>query len=114
MKPHPASAFADAVPVDGRGRRSNHTMILIRARATLLRMAATYFPASSDRESAHRLRAALSQYHSGRWRRDRTLAACPPQYADSYRMVFFAIFTMHDHVPGDRVVRAALAARNRF
>ncbi len=94
MKPLRPTAFVDAEPVDGRGRRSKHTMSLIRARGTLLRMAAMYFPASSDRERAHRLRAALSRYHGGRWRRDRTLAACPAQSAGSYREIFFC--DLHD------------------
>ncbi|KRQ01847.1 hypothetical protein AOQ72_10550 [Bradyrhizobium yuanmingense] len=113
MKPVQRNELTHAVPLDGRGRRTNRTLLSIRARGTLLRMAAAYFPASSERETARRLHAALSRFHGGRWRRDRTLAVCPPQYLGSVQQIFFAIFTMHDHVPSDRVVRQALAQARR-
>jgi hypothetical protein len=109
MKPHRPSAFADAEPVDGRGRRSNHTLLLINARDVLLTEAARFFPSGSDRETARQLRSALATYRAGRWRRDSAEALLPPQHAGTYRALFWAILKLHDHVPGDRVIRAAVA-----
>jgi hypothetical protein len=98
-----------AVPVDGRGRRSNHTLLLIRARDLLVVEAARYFPSPSDRETARQLRKALMTYSSGRWRRDCSLSDCPPQYAGTYRMLFWVIFKLHDAIPGERTIRAILS-----
>jgi hypothetical protein len=109
MRPHRPSIFADAAPVDYRGKRHNHTLRLIRARDLLLMEAARYFPSDSDRETARRLLDALKIYAAGRWQRDAPLARCPPQYAGTYRLLFWAIFKLHDHLPCDRVVRAAVA-----
>ena len=109
MKPVRTADLTNAVPVDGRGRRSNHTVLLIKARDVLLSEAARYFPSPSDRETARRLRKALLTYSVGRWRRDYCLSHPPPQYAGTYRLLFWAIFKLHDHVPCDRAVRTALA-----
>jgi hypothetical protein len=109
MRPHRASAFADAAPVDGRGRRSNHTLLLIKARDALLAEGARFFPASSDRETARQLRVALLRYRNGRWRRDCTEATCPVQHAGTYRSLLWLILKLHDYVPCDKTVRTALA-----
>ena len=109
MKPHRPSMFADGAPIDGRGKRHEHTLLLIRARNILLMEAARYFPSDSDRETARQLLLALETYHAGRWRRDYAREACPPQYAGTYRLLFWAIFKLHDHLPCDRVVRTAVA-----
>ena len=106
MKPHRPSIFADAAPPDYRGKRYDHTLLLIRARDILLMEAARHFPSDSGRETARQLRNALKVYRNGRWQRDRA-APSPPQYAD-YRLLFFAILRLHDHVPCDRVVRTAV------
>ncbi|UGY28181.1 hypothetical protein HU675_0016250 [Bradyrhizobium septentrionale] len=94
-------------PVDYRGKRYDHTLLLIRARDILLMEAARYFPSGSARETAKKILDALKVYRNGRWNRDR-VAPSPPEYAD-YRLLFFAILTLHDHLPCDRVVRAAVA-----
>ena len=86
--------------------------LLIRAREILLMESARYFPSDSDRETARRLLDALKIYAAGRWQRDSASEACPPQYAGTYRLLFWAIFKLHDHVPCDRVIRTA-AARAR-
>jgi hypothetical protein len=109
MKPVRTIELTHAELVDGRGRRSIHTLLLIRARDVLLVEAAMFFPGASDREVARRLLAALKTYRAGRWRRDAALALCPPQHAGSYRALFWLILKLHDHVPCDRAVRAALA-----
>ena len=103
-----AHAFADAV-LDGRGRRSNHTLLLIRARDILLMESARFFPACSDRETARQLLAALKTYSAGRWRRDAALALCPPQYAGTYRLLFWAVLKLHDRVHVVQTVRTAAA-----
>jgi hypothetical protein len=58
-----------AVPVDGRGHRTNRTLLLIRARDVLLTESARFFPAGSDRETARQLLDALKIYAAGRWQR---------------------------------------------
>jgi hypothetical protein len=98
-----------AVPVDGRGHRTNHTLLLIRARDVLLTECARFFPAGSDRETARQLLDALKLYAAGRWQRDSACEACPPQYAGTYRLLFWAILKLHDHLPCDRVIRAGVA-----
>jgi hypothetical protein len=108
MKPQRPSIFADAV-VDGRGHRSNETLLRLDERDRYLIEAARFFPACSDRETARQLLTALKTYSAGRWRRDAVLALCPPQYAGTYRRLFWAILKLHDHVPCDRAVRTALA-----
>ncbi|WP_166299778.1 hypothetical protein [Bradyrhizobium sp. 2S1] len=105
MKP-----VTNAEPADYRGKRYDHTLRMIRARDILLEMAAGYFPSDSNRETARKLLDALKVYRNGRWDRDRA-APCPPQYA-GYRLLFWALLTLHDHIPCDRMVRAA-AARAR-
>jgi hypothetical protein len=60
MKQQRASVFDDAVPVDGRGKRSNETLLRIDERDVYLIEAAKFFPgAASDREvraaTAHRV-----------------------------------------------------------
>jgi hypothetical protein len=109
MKPLLPADLTNAEPADYRGKRYNHTLLLIRARDLLLMEAARYFPSGSDRETARQLRKALLTYSAGRWRRDYCLSLCPPQYVGTYRMLFWAILKLHDRVPCDRVVRTAVA-----
>jgi hypothetical protein len=115
MKQHGPTAFGEDARVDYRGKRHDHTLRLIRARELLLMEAARYFPAASDRESARQLLDALKIYAAGRWQRDRAREAClppPKEYAGTYRLLFWALLKLHDHLPCDRIVRAA-AARAR-
>ena len=101
--------LTNAGPADYRGKRYDHTLRLIRARDLLLTEAAGYFPSDSDRETARQLLDALKIYAAGRWQRDSASEACPPQYAGTYRLFFWAILKLHDRVPCDRVIRAAVA-----
>jgi hypothetical protein len=112
MKPVRSPDLTNAEPADYRGKRYDHTLLLIRARDILLMLAAGYFPSDSDRETARQLLDALKIYAAGRWQRDRASGACPPQYAGTYRLLFWALLKLHDHLPCDRVIRAA-AARAR-
>ncbi len=73
-------------------------------------MAAAHFPSSSNRETARLLLDALKICAAGRWQRDRAIEACPPQYAGTYRLLLFGqILKLHDRLPCDRIVRAAVA-----
>jgi hypothetical protein len=113
MKQVPTADLTHATPLAGRGRRTRHTMLLIRTRGLLLAEATRYFPSDSDRETARRLRDALKTYSNGRWRRDCNAETCPPQYAGSYRLLFWAILKLHDHVPSERLIRYVLARSDR-
>jgi hypothetical protein len=89
------------------GQRSPQTLLLIDERDALLREAALFHP-GSQRETARRLRLALSIYRDGRWRRDRSEATCPPQHAGKLRAVCWMILKTHDHVPSVATIRRAL------
>jgi hypothetical protein len=115
MRPDRPTAFDDAAPADYRGKRYDHPLRLIRARDILLMESARDFPSDSDRETSRRLLDALKVYRNGRWQRDSAREGClppPKEYAGTYRLLFWAILKLHDHVPCDRVVRTA-AARAR-
>jgi hypothetical protein len=108
MKPLRSSAFADAMPLDGRGRRSPATMLAIDERDHFLRAAAAHFPACSDREVARRLRIALLRYQTGAWRRDRVENLCPPQHAGKLTAVLWMILRVKDYTPSEATIRRAL------
>lgn len=110
MKQQRASVFDDAVPVDGRGKRSNETLLRIDERDVYLIEAAKFFPgAASDREVARQLRIALLRYCAGAWRRDSAEALCPMRYAGTVKAALWKTLKALDHVPGDRTIRTALA-----
>jgi hypothetical protein len=109
MKPHRATAFADAAPVDGRGRRSPATLLVLDERDALLIEAAKFYPGASDREIARQLRTALSTYRNGRWRRDRVEALCPVQHKGKLMQVLWCLLKTRDAIPGERLIRAVLA-----
>lgn len=109
MKQHPFSAFADAVPVDGRGRRTPATLLRLDERDSLLREAAQFYLGASDREIARRLRSSLSLYRGGRWRRDRSEALCPPRYAGKVAAALWRLLKVHDAIPSEMTIRRALA-----
>jgi hypothetical protein len=69
MKPHRATAFADTMPVDGRGKRSNETLLRLDEWVVLLIEAVRFFSAGSQRQVAERIREKLAIYRAGRWRR---------------------------------------------
>jgi hypothetical protein len=112
VRPHRASVFADATPLDGRGRRSPQTMLLLDERDKLLIEAARFFPGASDREIARRLHSALSTYRDGRWRRDRAEALCPVQHKGKLMQTLWMILKTRDHVPSEMTIRRALAFRD--
>jgi hypothetical protein len=108
MRPYRASVCADATPLDGRGHRSPQTQLLIDERDALLIEARKFYPGCSDRETARRLRIALSIYRGGRWRRDRSEATCPVQHRGKLTAVLWMILKTSDRVPGNGTIRRAL------
>jgi hypothetical protein len=94
---------------DGRGHRSPQTLLLIDERDGLLREAARFYPGASDREAARLIRAALSRYRDGRWRRDRSEATCPVQHRDKLVQTMWRVLKVRDAIPSDRTIRAVLA-----
>ena len=91
-----------------RGRRSPQTMFLINKRDKLLIEACRFFPGTSDREAARRLRTALLRYQTSRWRRTRTELGCPHD-ADRLDALLWMILRVRDHVPSEMTIRRALA-----
>jgi hypothetical protein len=108
MKQHRASIFDDALPVDGRGKRSNETLLRIDERDRYLIEAARLYPGYRDREIARRLRTALSIYRGGRFDRDRACEVCPVQHRGKLTEVLWMILKVRDHVPSEMTIRRAL------
>lgn len=106
MKAWRPSIF-EAAPLDGRGHRSNETLLRIDERDALLRAAAKHFP-GSGREAARQVRIHLERYGNGRWRRDRAEERCPPQHAGTITALLWAILKTRDHTPSEMVIRRAL------
>jgi hypothetical protein len=114
MKPVHTIELTHAAPLDGRGHgRTPAVQLLIDERDNLIRAAAKFYPGAGDREVARRLRAALSIYRNGRWRRDRAEATCPLQHKRKLLQVMWLILKTRDALVSDRTVRRALAASTR-
>ena len=111
MKPHRVSAFADAVPVDGRGRRTEETLSRIAERDRLLRAAADrFYPGTSQREAARRLHQAISRYSCCAWQRERADLACPPRHAGKLTALLWQLLKVRDAIPSEPTVRRALGS----
>jgi hypothetical protein len=98
-----------AVPVDGRGRRTPQTQLLIDERDKLLTEAARFFPGASDRQIARRLRIALMRYRNGRWRRDGSEATCAVQHCGKLMQMLWCLLKTRDAIPGERTISAVLS-----
>jgi hypothetical protein len=110
MKPHRPSIFADAAPIDGRGRRSPADVLARTIRDHLLRTAADRFCAGmKHRPAAAMLRTKLARYRAGAWQRDRVEVRCPDRHRGTVTELLWTILTIRDAIPGDRTIRAALA-----
>jgi hypothetical protein len=110
MRPLRHSAFANAVPIDGRGHRRPETLAAIDRRDVLIAEAATvFFSTASANEAAHRLHTALARYESGAWRRERSMDACPPRHTGRLAAYCWQILRARDRVPSARLIRSILA-----
>lgn len=108
MKLQRASAFADAVPVDGRGHRHPETLAALNRRDTLLIEARHRFcTGMSDRAAASMLRTVLLRYQTGRWRRSRADLSCPHD-AERIDALCWHVLRLRDHVP-ERLIRLTLS-----
>ena len=98
-----------SVPVDGRGKRTRQTELLISGRNRYLVAARRFYPDDmSDREVARRLRSALSIYRGGRWERDRSELTCPPQYRGKLLQMMWLILKSRDAVPSEMTIRRTI------
>jgi hypothetical protein len=101
--------ITQAVPLDGRGRRTRQTELTISERNRYLREAAQFFPGLSHRETAHRVHTAIATYQSGRWRRDCTEATCPVQHNGGLVQVMWMLLKVRDATPSMEAIRKLLA-----
>jgi hypothetical protein len=101
------------VPVDGRGRRTPQTQLLIDERDKLLIEAAKFFPGAFDSEIARRLHIALVRYSNGRWRRDGSEATCPVQHCGKLMQTLWCLLKTRDAIPGERTITGALSRAHR-
>ena len=109
MKPVRTADLTNAVAVDGRGRRTPQTMLLIDKRdALLIEIARRFYPGLSHRETAHRLRQRWLIYRSGPWRRTWTELRCPhdPERLDA---LLWCLLRIRDAVPSERLIRYVLS-----
>jgi hypothetical protein len=109
MKPVRPSIFADATPVDGRGRRTNETLLRLDERDKLLiEIARRFYPGLSHLEAAHRVRSRLLVYRSGRWRRS-CLDLRSPHPPEKIETLLWCLLKSRDAIPAARSIRAVLA-----
>jgi hypothetical protein len=109
MKPHRPSAFAGAVPIDGRGRRSNETLLRLDERnKMLIEIAHRFYGGLSHLEAAHRLRSRLLIYRSGRWQRS-CLDLRSPHPPEKIETLLWSLLKSRDAIPSVRSIRAVLA-----
>jgi hypothetical protein len=102
-----------AVPLDGRGHRSNQTLLYLSERDNFLRAARDRFLIGmSDRAAAAVLHVRLARYREGAWRRDRVNATieptCPARYRGTITEWLWCVLRTRDHLPSERTVRAVL------
>ena len=110
MKPLRSSTFADAVPVDGRGRRTPSTLLAIDERDHFLRAAAArYCAGMSDRAAAVYLRTKIARYREGAFRRDRVEVRCPDRWRGTITELLWCVLKVRDAVPSERLVRGKLS-----
>jgi hypothetical protein len=108
MKPLLPGDLVGAVVIDGRGRRSPQTQLLIDERNKLLVEAARHFGDVSDREAARMLRSRIAIYRDGRWRRDRVELKCPLRLVGHLEATLWMVLKVRDHVPSEITIRRAI------
>jgi hypothetical protein len=104
--------LAHAMPLDGRGRRSNETLLRIdERRALLVEIATRFYPGVKHRQIAHRLRRSWLLYQQARWRRTCIELRCPhdPERLDA---ALWCLLKIKDYVSSEMTIRRALAIRD--
>jgi hypothetical protein len=113
MKPVRTSAFVDAVPNDGRGRRLPLTSLRLRVRNLFLYVAAEiHCNGMSGRQAAEWLHKKLGRYRECAWRGDRDEERCPPRLVGRVEALMWCVLKCSDRVPGERLIRLVLARGN--
>lgn len=108
MRRHRPSIIAAATPLDGRGRRSNETLLRLDERDKLLiEIAHRFYPGLSHLEAAHRLRSRLLVYRSARWRRS-CLDLRSPHPPEKIETLLWSLLKSRDAIPAVRSIRAVL------
>jgi hypothetical protein len=90
------------------GQRSWQTTAIDEARyAKIDSIGKAFWPNPNVSESARRFHGALSQYHGGRWRRDRLSAECPREL-DPLHQQLWQLLKLHDRVLSEVSLRRIL------
>jgi hypothetical protein len=99
-----------AEPVDRRGHRLPETLASLDQRDALLcEAAAAFFPDTSHRQAAIRLRTALARYECSAWRRERVAVTVPSRHAGRLDGFCWRILRAVDHVVSVSLIRQILA-----
>jgi hypothetical protein len=110
VRPHRASVFADATPLDGRGRRTPLTLLQLSVRDHFLRAAADiYCTGMSDRQAAAWLHKKLARYRECAWQRDRVEECCPSRLAGRIDALMWCVLKCSDRLVSEMTIRRALA-----
>jgi hypothetical protein len=114
VRPHRASVFADATPLDGRGRRTPMTLLHLSVRDHFLRAAADiYCTGMSDRAAAAWLHTKLARYRECAWRRECVEEQCPPRLAGRIDALMWCVLKCSDRLVSERLIRYVLARSDR-
>jgi hypothetical protein len=100
----------NVTPIDGRGHRSNQTLLYLSERDQFLREAARlHCVGMSDRRAADFIHKKLTRYAQGAWRRDQAEALPPPQYAGRVEHWLWCVLKCHDRPVSEELIRKVLA-----
>jgi hypothetical protein len=90
------------------GQRSWQTLAIDEARyAKIDSIGKAFWPNTNVSECARRFHRALSQYHGGRWRRDRFCAECPTDLSPLHQQLW-QLLKLHDRVLSEDRLRRIL------
>jgi hypothetical protein len=90
------------------GQRGRKTIATDEARYARIRyIGVTFWPNANASESARQFHRALSQYHGGRWRRDRLCTECPVGLSPLHQE-FWHLLKLHDRVLSEDRLRRIL------
>jgi hypothetical protein len=113
MKQVHATDIAHAAPIDGRGRRSPQTQLLINERDKLLVEAAKFFPHCSQREQAKRIATSLLRYRCGAWRRHCVESTLPVR-CRGLDAICWTVLKTRDRLCSEATIRRALSSHALF
>lgn len=110
MKPVRTADLTNVVPVDGRGKRSNETLLRIDERGHFFREAARRCCVGMrNRPAAAFLRTKLARYREGAWRRDRVEALCPARHRGTVTEMLWCVLKVSGRLVSERTIRRTLS-----